>query len=1248
MFKTIEKHKIFILLLLALITLAVGFVFTDNSRTKNSDADTDVWNFYIAIEDRDIIDDNGIYTNSDKRTFNVGKLTYTLSIKFTANKSGQFDHDDAVIPESLKDTPLTVTKTTPDTSLTYKQIEIYNAAFLVNANYSLNLSASYSGATGLSKFAGICSVSISGNYITLSPSISTLDYTYTDRVGGVNGADSNTYNIGYMVQLLGAYSYTPTFYANGGAFSDGNSEKKQSVTWYETYGDLEEPTRTGYTFNGWATNANGNGGDVAASNETTSGPFADVWGTSNEQIYATWVENVTVSFDGNQGSGSTTPTGVPSAVENSIYSYYRTVTPPTRPGYTFNGFYTASSGGTQTHYASGSGKTTPNSAGKTLDHTLYAQWTPLEYTITFDQNGGSGGTASRKATFDSTYPSITKPTRTGYTFLGYYTGRNGSGTQIYNSSGTSTATYTTATDTELYAHWQTNTYNILFEVSEGNLLQDPAMELNSWGSGSWSTDYAHSGNHSYKIVGTTAAREAYLYTKQTVPLNNSHIYYICIWGYQTAKLGSVDCYWPEAEPLMNGSHGKSISVGEANKWNLYSWRCGRSSFSNGSYKVRFDFNNGNNNGTMYFDSARIIDLTATYGAGAEPDQAWCDANLSYLQSINQTYDSPVSTLPDSYKPSKSGYTFTGYFDAVSGGTKYFDVNGTWANPGGNTIWTFTNDITLYAQWEANTYNVIIDYGNAVNLLTDPSFEKSNWGGTKVSTYSHSGAYSRKIVGYSGQAETLMNSSAKVHMEQNHIYYISIYGYQNTLTSGSSIECFWPVIGGYSAGSVGIKSAGQWNLYSWRVQRSYGTGDYTFRFDFNNNGTAGEVYFDSAKVIDLTATYGAGNEPSTDWCDLHLSGMQAVSVDYDSPLPTISVPEKMGYTFEGAYNAINDGTKYLNANGTSAKVWDIDSDTTLYCRWEENWINRAIAPSGAGIPSNPYKISTAENLGWLAKFVNHENTSPDSYYIYCEQTANINLADCIWFPIGTESKPFKGSYDGKGYSISNLNTTTITYDGTRNIYSYVGLFGNVTKKSDAEKGLIKNVILLSGKVSGYYYVGSIAGYISNSTIQDCYSYADSHCHKHGGGFVGYAVSSHIENSYFKGSINTTGNEKVGGFIGYFNGATLKSCAYEGKGTQTSFIGYASTGTGASGQSIEDCLVITTTNFALIGNGNSYLTIKNCLSQGGNKYYYGNTNNFSNWVISTTNTPLPVGLAWVATGGVRVTSINQITALGYTAG
>lgn len=119
-------------------------------------------------------------------------------------------------------------------------------------------------------------------------------------------------------------------------------------------------------------------------------------------------------------------------------------------------------------------------------------------------------------------------------------------------------------------------------------------------------------------------------------LNPSHIYYIRVETYQETKVEDIDIYWPIAEPsFLSGQSGP------AGQWNLISAVNNRSNFSEGYYSLRLDFNNNEQNGDIYFDGLMLIDLTADFGAGNEPDKAWCDANLPYFSNkYNIKYDKP--------------------------------------------------------------------------------------------------------------------------------------------------------------------------------------------------------------------------------------------------------------------------------------------------------------------------------------------------------------------------------------------------------------------------------------------------------------------------------------------------------------------------------------------------------------------------------------------------------------------------------
>ena len=138
----------------------------------------------------------------------------------------------------------------------------------------------------------------------------------------------------------------------------------------------------------------------------------------------------TVTYNGNGNTGGTTPVD-----GSSPYASGATVTVLgagglVKTGYTFNGWNTAA-GGTGTSYAAGATFTI------SADTTLYAQWTPTTYTVTYSGNGNTGGTAPVDGS--SPYTSSATVTvlgpadlvRTGYTFNDWNTAFDGTGTAMH-------------------------------------------------------------------------------------------------------------------------------------------------------------------------------------------------------------------------------------------------------------------------------------------------------------------------------------------------------------------------------------------------------------------------------------------------------------------------------------------------------------------------------------------------------------------------------------------------------------------------------------------------------------------------------------------------------------------------------------------------------------------------------------------------------------------------------------------------
>lgn len=263
-----------------------------------------------------------------------------------------------------------------------------------------------------------------------------LEGWYTAETGGTkNGSGGASFTVPVTDTTYYAHwnpKYGVSYNANGGTVSPANALYEGTAL------TLPTPTNGSKTFEGWFTAAEGG---------TKVGTGGDSYTpTANIELFAQWSNNILVTYNANGGSADT----------NS--ATYDNVTPITLPtatwaGHQFNGWYTAASGGTKAGNAGAS--YTP-----TEPVTLYAQWTA--YTVTYNANGGSVSSASASAGSNGSV-TLPTPTRTGYTFNGWYTAASG-GTKIGNAG----ASYTPTANITLYAQWKVNSYKVTITTSNSS------------------------------------------------------------------------------------------------------------------------------------------------------------------------------------------------------------------------------------------------------------------------------------------------------------------------------------------------------------------------------------------------------------------------------------------------------------------------------------------------------------------------------------------------------------------------------------------------------------------------------------------------------------------------------------------------------------------------------------------------------------------------------------------------------------
>ena len=124
---------------------------------------------------------------------------------------------------------------------------------------------------------------------------------------------------------------------------------------------------------------------------------------------------------------------------------------PSRTGYDFAGYWSATNGGGVRYYAA-DGRSA-HDWDQDSAATLYAAWTARTFTVTLDPNGGIGGTESVVATFGAAMPAISVPEKDDCAFAGYWLERMGGATQYYAADGTGVRTWDVATNETLAARW---------------------------------------------------------------------------------------------------------------------------------------------------------------------------------------------------------------------------------------------------------------------------------------------------------------------------------------------------------------------------------------------------------------------------------------------------------------------------------------------------------------------------------------------------------------------------------------------------------------------------------------------------------------------------------------------------------------------------------------------------------------------------------------------------------------------------
>ncbi len=712
--------------------------------------------------------------------------------------------------------------------------------------------------------------------------------------------------------------YTVTYNYNNA--TGGNSTATADFTLGGTALTLPTPTRTGYAFNGW----------FEASNLSGSALGSTYSPTQTRTIYAKWTANtytVTYNYDNSTGGNST------ATADFTVGGSALTLPTPTRTGYTFAGWHSDSAKTVSVGIAGAS-------YSPTASLTLYAKWTANVYTVTYNYDNATGGnsTATSSFTVDGTAITLPTPTRTGYTFDGWFEASNFSGSAL-------SSTYSPTQSRTIYAKWTANVYTVTYNYDNATGGNSTATADFTVGGTAITlptptrTGYTFSGWHSDsgKTVSVGNAGASYsptasltLYAKWTS--NPQAITYLPGVG------GSGTGPTSPATVLYDASFSTPANTFTKTGYTFAGWSDGSEVFAAGARYPAIGVVTGPVSliATWTANAQNITYAAGTGGSGTGPSSP---ATVLY----DASFTTPANTF------TKAGYTFAGWSD----GTSVFAAAARYPASGG-----VTGPVTLTATWNAGTNTVIYDSkggtsvsngsfatgGSIANAPTPPTrtgYIFAGWsatdGGTAI-TFPYSPNATTGITLYARWTEITYTVT-----------------YDRNLATGTperATDTYTYTGGGVILAGIGSMARTGYTFDGWQVSGS--TTKLSSPYIPGANVTL-EARWSAASYAITYFSNSGGTAPNA---DTYTTGNSALT------LPTQGSMARTGYTFNGWSTTINNvSTKVGTTLTTAAPVnlfalWTAINYTVTYC--EESTCSNAAALTG-NVPTDANNYNIGNNV-----------------------------------------------------------------------------------------------------------------------------------------------------------------------------------------------------------------------------------------------------------------------------------------------
>ncbi len=673
------------------------------------------------------------------------------------------------------------------------------------------------------------------------------------------------------------------------------------------------------------------------------------------------VSSSTYSVTVSAGAGGTVS---PTSISASPDSWSGDITATPDAGYRFVNWTSSGGGITINNNTSATTQVKATSTGGTLT----ANFAAATYRVTLDnQSATTAGTEYVDATYNTTtLTSITKPTKTNYTFGGYYTAPSGGGTQIINANGNWLASKSGFTDgsrrsiiTEnknLYAKWTETKYAVRVAVSDpdqaaGNIYCTAA----GWEAGKSGT--AQIGNLTNVTITVGAAAAGYKFDggywtlTGGVTLISGNLTDPSITVKATAAGSATYTY---AEDLTSTYYVEGDASGpftygwNANANTMMMKRTGYSTSSDVYWELEVPASKtspGNNQWEFKIYNDASTTSEKWYGWGNGTDHYWltkannnltlsttgsntiylkCNVEGTYTFHVN--YSTPASPTLEVIWPVVNQLRISSANPADAGNTGNYDLV-----EGSDNDWSVSRNLNAGTTY---TFKMVYEgdwYGKNSTNLTRAS--------NSASALSTDGANMTIETDVAGSYTFTFNSSSK----NLTVTYPTAY----TITYGVG------TLAGCDAVTTSPSfTSGDYVLPETDVTFSKGSTNsgYTWKGWYSNVGGTGDAWSTSDASLSLTDTrtgnisvYACYNYAtytatlSTTGRTGYGSGAPAnQTATYLQAMPTITPPTATnGYCFMGYWDGEEGtGTQYYNANGTSAHAWDKTSGATLYAYFKK--------------------------------------------------------------------------------------------------------------------------------------------------------------------------------------------------------------------------------------------------------------------------------------------------------------------------